>query len=390
MRYGRSSLTLNISRMGGTWNIYCPETETNFTVTGTNAPIGGILLHHANIINGMNAGWEYVRTNLPVDIGILSGNPEQQAVKKGTFYANTTLTYTSTNSGKPLLISSARQDLDGLKFANLSEGDSVALFGSDGFAVFNATLISGTTGITVAGVQLPFTGTASVICRPNIRPIAQYSGSLSSGDALDLTCDDQGVYTISKVSTGGNHSGVLLTGLQQGWKVVVTGEASKLILYAGRTGQVSLSVPMEMVTIAVFKPSAIVHYTLQQGSAYFLERTFNSPEEVASDTIFYEVSTTEYRYRVEARLLSVVRQDSWALYSIDEITFSFRIYENGKPIHEVFPTVMIGESRTNIPVTKTGAHTFAVLLPTGPMPYMVKFKDPRSGIIVEGRLIFGL
>ncbi|MEN3035078.1 MAG: hypothetical protein ABC537_02130 [Candidatus Methanosuratincola sp.] len=389
LRYGRSSLTLNISRVGSEWNIYCAETETNFTATGTNAQVGGILLHHANTINGMNAGWDYVRTNLPADIGVLSGSPDQQAVRIGKFYANTTLTYTETDSGMPLLVSSTTQDSGGLKFAGVSEGDLVTLFGSDGSAVFNATVTGGTSGITVAGVELPFTGTASVICRPISRPIAQYSGNISGGDTLSLTCDDQGAYSISKVSTGGDWSGVLVTGLQQGWKVTVTGGGSDAVLYAGHSGRVFVPLPTETVSLSVFKPTAAVRYTLQQGNAYFLERMLGFPELATSDTIFYEISTTGYRYRVEAQILSVDRQDGWALGSLDKITFRFGIYEGGGLMHEVTPTVMIGESGTSIPVTKTGAYTFAALIPTGSEPLLVKLKDPMSGIIVEGRLIFG-
>ena len=389
LRYGRSSLTLNISRVGSTWNIYCVETETNFTATGTNAPIGGILLHHANTINGMNAGWDYVRTNLPADIGVLSVSPDQQAVRIGTFYANTTLTYTATNSGMPLLVSSTTQDFGGLKFAGVSEGDLVTLFGSDGSAVFNATVTGGTAEVTVAGVQLPFTGTALVTRIPKSRPIAQYSGYLSGGDTLSLTCDDQGAYSISKVSTGGNWSGVLVTGLQQGWKVTATGGGSNAVVYAGNSGRALVPLPTGTVSLSVFKPTAAVRYTLQQGAAYFLERMLSLPELATSDTIFYEVSTTGYRYKVEAQILSVDRQDSWSLGSLDKMTFRFSIYEGGELMHEVAPMVIIGESGTSIPVTKTGAYVFAALIPTGPQPLLVKFKDPKSGIIVEGRLVSG-
>lgn len=388
LRYGRSSLTLNISRVGSTWNIYCIETETNLTATGTNAPIGGILLHHANTINGMNAGWDYVRTSLPAEIGVLCGNPDQKAATRGTFYANTTLTYTATNSGMQLLVSSARQDLDGLKFDGMSEGDTVTLYGSDGSAVFTATVTEGTTGITVTGVQLPFTGTASATSRPNSIPIAQYSGPLSSGDSLTLTCDDQGTYSLLKVSSGGNWSGALVTGLNQGWKVVVTSGNSTTALYGGSSGQVRISLPTEMVAVAVFKPTAAVNYTLQQGSTYILERMPSLPDVTTTDTIFYEVSTMGYEYRVEVRLLSVEQDVGGTLGDLSKMTFMFRIYEDKALMYEASPVVMIGEAGTAIPVSKTGAYTFTALIPTGSQSPLVKFRDPSSGIVLEGRLAF--
>lgn len=387
LRGGRSSLTVNISRTGSTWNIYCPETETNYTVTGSTAAIGGILLHHANTENSMNGGWDYVRTNLPAEIGILSGNAYQRAARTGTFYANTTITYTATDSGMPLLVSTTRQDSEGLRFAGVSEGDVVMLFGSEGSPVYNATVPEGATGITVTGVQLPLAGTA-LVTSSNSRPTAQYLGAIYSGETLTLTCGDQGACSLLKASTGGNWSGVLVTGLQQGWKVVATSGGSDAVLYASYTGQVLVSLPTEIDAISVFKPTAAVHSTLQQGAKYVLERTLN-PDVATTDTIFYEVSTTGYRYRVEVQLLSVGRQTSGMLGVLNKMAFTFRIYEDGGLMRESVPVVMIGETGITIPVSKTGAYTFAALIPTGSQSLIVKFRDPSSGIVVEGRLVLG-
>ncbi|MGF3498144.1 MAG: hypothetical protein ACQXXL_00725 [Candidatus Methanosuratincola sp.] len=384
------SLTVNISRTGSTWRIVCGETETDCTATGTTASIGGVLLHHTNTVNDMNAGWDYVRTNLSAEIGLLSGNAVQRAASGGTFFANTTLTYTATNSGMPLLVSTTREDSDGLKFAGVSEGDLVAIFGSDGSPAYSTTVPAGATGITVTGVQLPFAGTAMVTRRPNARPIAQHSGALSVGDTLALACDDQGGCSLLKISTGGGFPGVLVTGLQHGWKVVVTSGGSDSVLYAGHTGEALVSLPTEIDAISVFKPTVEVHSTLQEGTSYALERMLKAPGFTATDTIFYEVSTTAYRYRVEVRLLSVERQSSGAIGSLDKMTFTFRIYEDGVLAQEVAPVATIGENGTAIPVSKTAPYTFAALIPApaGSQSSVVKFRDPASGIVVEGRLIF--
>lgn len=389
LRGGRSSLTVNISRTGSVWNIYCPETETNYTATGSTAAIGGILLHHTNTENSMNGGWDYVRTNLPAEIGILSGNAYQRAARTGTFYANTTITYTATDSGMPLLVSTTRQDSEGLRFAGVSGGDVVTLFGSEGSPVYNATVPEGATGIIVTGVQLPLTGTA-LVTSSNSRPTAQYSGVIYSGDMLALTCGDQGACSLLKASTGGNWSGVLITGLQQGWKVVSTSGGSDAVLYAGHTGQVLVSLPTEIDAISVFRPTAAVHTTLQQGAKYVLESALNLPDLTTTDTIFYEVSTTGYRYRVEVQLLSVERQTSGTIGVLNKMAFTFRIYEDGGLMRESVPVVMIGERGTMIPVFKTGAYTFAALIPTGSQSLTVKFRDPSSGIVLEGRLVLDL
>ncbi|MEJ5293461.1 MAG: hypothetical protein WHS82_07695 [Candidatus Methanosuratincola sp.] len=382
-----SSLTVNISRTGSTWRIVCPETETDYTGTGTTAPIGGILLHHSNTVNDMGAGWDYVRTSLPAEMGVLSGNPIQRAAMTGTFYANTTLTFRTANSGMPLLVLTSRQDSDGLKFEGLSEGDVVTLYGPDGTTAYNATVPKGTTVFTVTGVGLPFAGTALVTSGPNLGHIAQYTDTLSAGDELTLTCDDRGACSLLKTFAGGNWSGVLVKGLQQGWRTVAKYGNSDVVLYAGKAGEVLVLMPTPIGAVSVFKPAFTVNSTLQRGTAYVLEREPGFPEVEATDTIFYEVSTNGYRYRVEVQLLSAEQQPSGTVGSLNKVTFAFRVYEDGKLMQERAPVVTMGDPGTAIHVSKIGTHTFAATILTGSQPLNVRFRDPLSGIVVKGRLV---
>lgn len=400
---GVSSLTVNISRAGSRWAISCAETGLEYTTLGTGSPIGGILLHHTNTLRAMTASWDYVRTNLPVEAapGVLCGDLDLLASKSGVFYANTTLAYDLMQSGIPSLKVYSREDAGGLKFTGVAQGDVLTLLHSNGSVAFSATVPAGASELTVCGVAMPFDGTAFVSAKPHARALAQYTGALMTGGALALSCSG-GAYSISPAQPG-NWSGLLVSGLQYGWKVTAANGSTKLTFYANATGQILIPpscIPSGDCTLSVFAPTACAAATLLPSKAYAAIQKLSLPalEGFATDVIFYEISTVSYTYRVEAKLLSVLPANATFYGSALNITFAFNSYENGEPAGERVPTLYacVGAGGSGgweaYPVSRVAPQTFSVVLPT-PMPMQsgslipMRILDPNSGITMRGSVL---
>jgi len=94
------TVTLRISRSGSTYTLTASGAYTGtWTVTGTASPVAGVYLMHTKYFSYPCdlAKWNYVRTNIPGApqpvSGTLAGLVDYMYVKRGTFYANTTVTY---------------------------------------------------------------------------------------------------------------------------------------------------------------------------------------------------------------------------------------------------------------------------------------------------------
>lgn len=392
LRSGRSSLTVNISRTGSTWNIYCPETETNYTAVGTTAPIGGILLHHTNTENSMNGGWDYVRTNLPAELWVLCGSPIGQAGASGTFTASTTLSLVG-HPSQPALVPIAREDASGLKFSGVAEGDVVTLFDQAGSVAFNATVPAGATEVAVSGVALPFSGSTVVMSRPGARPAASLSTPLSNGDTFALSPTG----ALSKTGTGGGWAGALVTGLQQGWKVTVSNGTHSDTKYANASGCATvsalggtaiLSVWIPALTKADAAPAAASASSPSQARFVLrLERTAaeggGGAGGVETDVLFLEISQASFSYRFEIKAVSqTVLAGGTPLV---RLAFECKSYRNGALLPEAAPLVSVAGGTPFAP-GRTGAYAYAVFLPATGGPVQVAFTDPATGITLRATI----
>jgi len=99
----------------------------------------------------------------------------------------------------------------------------------------------------------------------------------------------------------------------------------------------------------------------------------------STDTLFYEISTTNYTYRVEMKFLSI----SPALAGgCRNVTFTFKIYENGalQPAEASVPRVSVNGMKVN--PEGIGAYTWRVQAP----PNAFVQASAPTGVRVSGWL----
>ncbi|MDI9609230.1 MAG: hypothetical protein QFX34_03005 [Candidatus Verstraetearchaeota archaeon] len=362
---------------------------------GYSGEIGGILIHTTTLTGGVaRAYWDYARTDLPVSVarGALCGEVPACASASGTFYANTTAEFAALPSGAALVTISQRPDSGGLKVTGVGEGDIVTLFRTDGSSAFNATVPAGASELTVTGVQLPFTGTIVVAGRQSARAVAQYSGALASGDTLTLSFSNQtGSYSLSKTASGGGFTGALVTGLQPGWKVAVTNGTKTYTYYANGSGAALMGTlpPGTTKTVLVYKPTVcIANASFSGGGKYALVEEMEFPAfATASDTVFYEVSTAGYTYRVEAKVISIDVVGATSAGSFAEIKFSYKVYENGSLKPDASPILSFWGILAATQRLSNHTYTSIFSLNNCEDGILMAFEDPISGIVIKGRVL---
>lgn len=387
-----TAIDFNISRVGTTWYLRSTQLGIDCQFEGTDSEIGGILLNQAfDYYQSIDLAWDYVRTNLPVEniSGALCASLDLRSVKAGTFHPNTTLTFTRTSSGITLLEASSSESAGGMIIRGLADGDGVTIFYSNGSVAYNTTVPSGSTGITISPAQVPqpFTGTVVVTERAYTRALASFIGNLTAGDSLTFE-RAQDTYVFNK-TTGGEWDGVVVSGLQLGWRVLVTNGTVNATYWAGSSGETMIyPIPCGACTINVLPPTARIPASLQPGGNYALERIMHINHYGAcTDTAFFEVDTSSYTYRVEAKVLSTELYEIAPTGIKIRIIFEFRSYENGLPSRCMPPKLYSGGIQ--LPIEQLSQNQYEALV-VGPEEgdwIQLQIVDPSSGIVLKGRLV---
>jgi len=140
-------------------------------------------------------------------------------------------------------------------------------------------------------------------------------------------------------------AGVPITGLQQGWRAVFgTGT-----YWANSSGALTIPVGASSwpsskgVAVCPASESYITNFT--PGMAYY--PLTNKTYEPETDTIYYEVSSEDYSYRVELRLLSaiMVPGKSGATHVLN---FTYLVYENGALRERGVPVIYVNGLRAAV------------------------------------------
>ncbi len=197
---GTGALVIRIERAGSTWTFKSSGSYSGTWMTaGSTMPIRYILLTNTRYYsyNGKTAQWDYVRTNIPSKSqpfnGTLVGLVDWVYVKRGTFYANTILTYCDKGN---YFIFTQTENQPYFIIRGVPVNDIVRVYQGD---LLKKIIVSTGTDILVkqSEIPLPFTGAIEVISRPYLRAVSTYSGTLDWNDMLAYSGD-----ILTKQSTG--------------------------------------------------------------------------------------------------------------------------------------------------------------------------------------------
>lgn len=173
------------------------------------------------------------------------------------------------------------------------------------------------------------------------------------------------------------YPGVPVTGLQPGQFAVFSGKT----YWANSSG--AAVIPLSAATwpftgtVAVYPPSESYTGTFVPGNIYYTKTTKVYSQSI--DTLFYELDTASYTYRVELKLLSVSTATAGGSQNV---TFTFKVYENGNllPASASVPRVLV--NGVKVDAEGAGAYTWRVRAPPGAL---IEAYAP-AGIRVSGRL----
>jgi hypothetical protein len=194
------TVTLRISRSGSTWTLTASGAYTGtWTVAGTASPAAGVYLMHTKYFNYPCdlAKWNYVRTNIPGApqpvSGTLAGLIDYTYVKRGTFCANTTVTYY--HDGNYFTVAQTPSQT-ALTIKGVPANDVVKVYQG---TTLKKTVVSSGADIVIStsDVPQPFDGSIVVVSRPYMRPLASYSGTINWNDAFTYSGG-----ALTKSSTG--------------------------------------------------------------------------------------------------------------------------------------------------------------------------------------------
>ena len=152
-----------------------------------------------------------------------------------------------------------------------------------------------------------------------------------------------------------DYSGVSVAGLRHGWRALFGSST----YWANSSGVATIPVGSSTwpsnSCIAVYPPSECYTGGFGRGAVYYpsTTKTFTP----ATDTIYYEVSTTEYSYRVELTLLStgIVPGKSGTTCTIN---FTYLVYDNGALRERGAPAVYINGLRAAVMKLSDAYSTF--------------------------------
>ena len=175
-----------------------------------------------------------------------------------------------------------------------------------------------------------------------------------------------------------DYYGVKIIGLNPGWRVVI----DNYTFWTNSLGEVII--PINITTwpfnanISIYSYSEFYKNNFELGKIYYIKTIIKYKPII--DTIFYEISTTDYKYRVELKIISskIIPIYSSILYSI---IFTFKTYENNILLPEVKPKITI--NGIIVDIERINNYTWKII---SPIKAIITAYDPYSGIYLKGFL----
>jgi len=173
-----------------------------------------------------------------------------------------------------------------------------------------------------------------------------------------------------------DYSGMKIIGLNSGWRVVI----DNYTFWTNSLGEVII--PINITTwplttnIIIYPYSEFYRNNFELSKIYYIKTIINYEPTV--DTIYYEINTINYNYRVELKIISskILPMSSSIFYSI---TFTFKTYENNILLPEVKPKVTI--NGIVVDIERISNYTWKLI---SPEKAIINAHDPYSGICLTG------